>query len=192
MEYWWDCSTSAAIPPSASDVVSQQSQTGDVTFGTALIEWLGLEGSHRSHQVNSWLHTGLPKMRPYFLLSKYFLNSSSMRLWSLPWAAWSMPTILWWITFSNPFLTHPSQPRAIPWGPVTITREQNSALPFCHPHEELQPLWGLPSASSALGWANPGPQLLLMHLAKYILPWISFILIQPFQTYQTWNFHGRS
>ena len=38
-EYWWEGSTSTAIPASsASDVVGQQNKTGGSTFGAALVE----------------------------------------------------------------------------------------------------------------------------------------------------------
>ena len=37
-EYWWEGSTSTAIPPtSASDIVGQHYKVGDVTFRAALI-----------------------------------------------------------------------------------------------------------------------------------------------------------
>jgi len=36
MEFWWEGSTSTAIPPpSASAVVGQHNRLGDITFGTA-------------------------------------------------------------------------------------------------------------------------------------------------------------
>lgn len=38
-EYWWEGSFSPAIPPSASDVVSQYNKIGGVTFAFALILW---------------------------------------------------------------------------------------------------------------------------------------------------------
>jgi len=38
MGYWWEGSTSAAIPPTAaSDVVGQHNEIGGITFGAALI-----------------------------------------------------------------------------------------------------------------------------------------------------------
>jgi len=38
MEYWWEGSTSAVIPPtSVSDVVDQQNKIAGTTFGAALI-----------------------------------------------------------------------------------------------------------------------------------------------------------
>ena len=38
MKYWWECSTSTAIPPTpASDVVGQHNRIGDIIFGAHLI-----------------------------------------------------------------------------------------------------------------------------------------------------------
>jgi len=37
MEYWWEGSTSIAIPPFASDVMEQHDKTEGVTFGAALV-----------------------------------------------------------------------------------------------------------------------------------------------------------
>jgi len=40
MEYWWEGSTSAAVPPtSASNVVGQPINTEGITFGAALISF---------------------------------------------------------------------------------------------------------------------------------------------------------
>lgn len=36
-EYWWEGSSSAAIPPSASDIVCRQNKTGDNTFGGVFV-----------------------------------------------------------------------------------------------------------------------------------------------------------
>ena len=41
MGYWWDDSTSTAIPPpSASDVLGQHSNIGGITFSTAFIKYI--------------------------------------------------------------------------------------------------------------------------------------------------------
>jgi len=41
MKYWWEDSTSTAVPPtSASDIMSQSNNMGGITFGAALIAWL--------------------------------------------------------------------------------------------------------------------------------------------------------
>jgi len=40
VEYWWEGSTSTAIPPkSASDVMGQQNTIGGITFGAALVDY---------------------------------------------------------------------------------------------------------------------------------------------------------
>ena len=50
-------------------------------------------------------------------------------------------TTLWWRTFFQPPTWHSlTQLHAIPLGPVAVTREQSSALPFHSPHEELPPV----------------------------------------------------
>ena len=56
MEYWWEGSPSNAIPPlpSTSDVLGQQSKTGGVTFGAALVHyWIKttLLNIHKIHQA---------------------------------------------------------------------------------------------------------------------------------------------
>jgi len=39
MEYWWEGSTSTAIPPTpASDVMHQHNKIGGITFGAALVD----------------------------------------------------------------------------------------------------------------------------------------------------------
>ena len=39
LEYWWEGSTSTAVPPtSASDAVGQHNQIGGITFGASLIK----------------------------------------------------------------------------------------------------------------------------------------------------------
>ena len=45
MEWWWDSSTSAAIPlTSASDIMGQHSKTGGITFGATLIHYYFIFG----------------------------------------------------------------------------------------------------------------------------------------------------
>jgi len=41
MEYWWEGSTSTAIPPtSASDAMSQRNKTGGITSRAALVKYI--------------------------------------------------------------------------------------------------------------------------------------------------------
>lgn len=50
MEYWWEGSTSAAIPPpSASDIVGQSNKAGGISFGAAL--------THSHHKGQEVMHS---------------------------------------------------------------------------------------------------------------------------------------
>lgn len=48
---------------------------------------------HRIIRCTPWLHTELPRIQTLRLrgVSKLSLNSSSLRLWAVPWGAYSMP-----------------------------------------------------------------------------------------------------
>jgi len=54
MEYWWEVSTSTAIPPtSTSDVVGQHHNIGGITFRAALVYWCAFVPSYSSSYVIS-------------------------------------------------------------------------------------------------------------------------------------------
>ena len=67
-------------------------------------------------EFNSWLHTGPHKIQTWYLrlLSKCSLNSCSLGLCPLPWAACAMPTTikcrtLPWLPADSPLTPHPPQ-----------------------------------------------------------------------------------
>jgi len=56
MEYWWEGSTSTAIPPiSASDVVGQHNKIARVTFGAILVYQNPLQNNNK-HQIGIMHH----------------------------------------------------------------------------------------------------------------------------------------
>ena len=73
-EYCWKSSTStAAQPPSASDVVGQQNKIGDITFRAALIDYyesLNFSNIYNDFEVFLLFHLHLKTM---FLIFKYSL-----------------------------------------------------------------------------------------------------------------------
>ena len=76
MEYWWEGSTSAAIPPtSASDVVGQHNKIGDITFGAAFVG-VWFDGLYNKLSSREWK---IPHRKYDISTSKFSLLISILR-----------------------------------------------------------------------------------------------------------------
>jgi len=142
-----------------------------VTWPYRIIQYPQLEGTHKDHWVQLWAPhrttqnpTPMPKSTVKMLLALQQLKP--------------MPTALLVQNLSlTPTWPSLTQLHAVLSGPVAVIREISSA-PLL-PHEELQPPWGFPSASSALNKPKD-----LSHSSR-ALP------SQPFTTFVAFSLNAR-